>query len=237
LRATGQPAKSAAELSRFHPITVVVSSRRHGGDPAKSLTKNNLRLVISSPIRTSPMKTKILNLLVALAWLAAFNAQRSTAFAQSAPFSTTIQATGTVMVVNGFIVGANLGNGGDGYPGPPLVSVVDPSGSNVVIVAAISSDGVVTNLAVKNAGSHYTAGAALVIAPPPTNPIPNDINVIISPYLTDNIRSGQALSSGGGNWALSATNYTSGGFYTNYAGISFFLAAFPGTNNGCAENK
>jgi hypothetical protein len=178
------------------------------------------------------MKTKILNLLVALAWLAAFNAQRSTAFAQSAPFSTTIQATGTVMVVKGFIVGANLGNGGDGYPGPPLVSVVDPSGSNVVIVAAISSDGVVTNLAVKNAGSHYTAGAALVIAPPPTNPIPNDINVIISPYLTDNIRSGQALSSGGGNWALSATNYTSGGFYTNYAGISFYLAAFPGTNNG-----
>jgi hypothetical protein len=36
-RATGQPAKAAAELSRFHPITVVVSPRRDGGDPAKPL--------------------------------------------------------------------------------------------------------------------------------------------------------------------------------------------------------
>src|ERR1017187_2186900 len=116
--------------------------------------------------------------------------QLSTALAQaqSAPFTTTIQATGTVTVVNGFIIGVNLVNGGAGYPAPPLVSVADPNGSNVVIAAAISANGVVTNLAIKNAGSHYSAGAALVIAPPPTNTIPNDINVIISPYITDDIR-------------------------------------------------
>jgi hypothetical protein len=32
-----QPAKAAAEPSRFHPITVVVSPRRGSGDPAKPL--------------------------------------------------------------------------------------------------------------------------------------------------------------------------------------------------------
>jgi hypothetical protein len=142
------------------------------------------------------------------------------AHAQSAPFSTTLQATGTVTVVNGFIVGANLGNGGAGYPAPPWVSVVDPNGSNAVIVAVISADGVVTNLVITNAGRHYTAEAALTITPPPTNPIPNDINVIIGPYLTDDIRT----------WTQ-GTNYPLGGIYTNYAGISFFLAAFPGSTN------
>jgi hypothetical protein len=36
-RATGQPAKAAADPSRFLPITVVVLPRRGGGDPAKPL--------------------------------------------------------------------------------------------------------------------------------------------------------------------------------------------------------
>jgi hypothetical protein len=169
------------------------------------------------------MKIRTQSLALGLASLTAFILQfaAARAQAQSAPFSATIQAAGTVAVVNGFIVGASLTNGGAGYPGAPIVSVADPGGSNAVILAAISSSGVVTNLAIKNAGSHYTAGATLVIAPPPTNPVPNDINVILSPYLTDDIRT----------WT-SGTNYPTGGVYTNCAGISFFLAAFPSITNG-----
>jgi hypothetical protein len=166
------------------------------------------------------MKTKLVSLFITLVLLSTI-INPAPAQAQSAPFTTTLQATGTVTVVSGFIIGANLVSGGAGYPAPPMVSVVDPNGSNVVIAAAISANGVVTNLAIKNAGSHYTAGATLVIAPPPTNPIPNDINVIISPYITDDIRT----------WTQ-GTNYSIGGFYTNFAGISFYLAGYTGKTNG-----
>jgi hypothetical protein len=169
------------------------------------------------------MKTKVSDWFIASAMIATIGFQLATtpAQAQSAPFNTLVQATGTVTVVSGFIVGANLVNGGSGYPGAPMVSVVDPNGSNAVIVAAISPDGVVTNLTINNAGSHYSAGAALLIAPPPTNASQSDINVNISHYLTDNIRT----------WT-SGTNYPVGGFYTNYAGITFYLAGFPGITNG-----
>jgi hypothetical protein len=169
------------------------------------------------------MKTKVSDWFIALTMITAFSFQLATgpAQAQSAPFNTLVQATGTVTVVSGFIVGANLVNGGSGYPGAPMVSVVDSSGSNAVIVAAISTDGLVTNLAINNAGSHYSFGATLLIAPPPTNTSQSDINVIIGSSVTDNIRT----------WT-SGTNYPVGGFYTNYAGITFYLAAFPGITNG-----
>ena len=160
---------------------------------------------------------------IALALLSSFIHQLATApaHAQSAPFTTLVPAAGTVTVFNGFIIGVNLANGGAGYPGAPKVAVADSSGSNAVIVAAISASGVVTNLAINNAGSHYSAGAALVIAPPPTNSSPSDITVNISRSITDNIRT----------WTA-GTNYPVGGSYTNYAGVSFYLAGFPGITNG-----
>jgi len=169
------------------------------------------------------MKSKINGWFIGLPMITTIGFELATApaQAQSAPFNTLAPATGTVTVVSGFIVGANLTSNGSGYPGPPIVSVVDSSGSNAVIVAIISADGVVTNLTINNAGSHYSAGAALVIAPPPTNRIPNDINIILSPYITDDIRT----------WTH-GTNYSIGGCYTNYAGISFFLAGYPGKTNG-----
>ncbi len=169
------------------------------------------------------MKTKASVWFIALAIITVLNFPLATtpAQAQSAPFNTTVQATGTLTVLSGFIVGANPVNGGAGYPGPPIVSVVDPNGSNAVIVAAVSAGGVVTNLSINNAGSHYSAGAALVIAPPPTNTSQSDININISSYVTDNIRT----------WT-DGTNYPFGGHYTNCAGITFYLAGFPGITNG-----
>ena len=82
--------------------------------------------------------------------------------------NTTVQATATPLVTAGFITGtANL-NGGSGYTNNPSVTVTDVSGSNAVITATISN-GVVTSLAVQNAGSHYSAAATLTIALPPSN--------------------------------------------------------------------
>jgi hypothetical protein len=84
--------------------------------------------------------------------------------------NTTVQATGTVTVVSGFIVGANLVSGGSGYGVPPAVSVSDLSGSNTVIVATVSN-GAVATLTVQNAGNNYSANARLIIAQPPSNAI------------------------------------------------------------------
>ena len=114
-------------------------------------------------------KNKLLRFIWGIRFLVIHQLSTAAVQAQSVPFATLIPATGTVTVVSGFIVGANLVNGGSGYPGAPMVSVVDSSGSNAFIVAAISADGVVTNLAINNAGSHYSAGANLLIAPPPAN--------------------------------------------------------------------
>src|SRR5947209_2140311 len=119
-------------------------------------------------------------LFITLAMISSLDCQLATsAQGQSVPFNNLVQATGTVTIISGFIVGANLVNGGSGYPGAPQVSVADSSGSNAVIVAAISADGMVTNLTINNAGSHYSAGAALVIAAPPANTSQSDINVNI----------------------------------------------------------
>ena len=169
------------------------------------------------------MKTENNAFFIALTLLAIFTHEfaATPAHAQSAPFTNLVPATGTVTVVSGFIIGVNLVSGGAGYPGVPLVSVADSTGSNAVIAAAISAEGIVTNLAINNAGSHYSAGATLVIAAPPTNTSQSDINVIIGSYVTDNIRT----------WT-SGTNYPFGGFYTNYSGITFYLAAYPGITNG-----
>jgi hypothetical protein len=82
--------------------------------------------------------------------------------------NTAIQATGTLTVADGFIIAATLLNGGSGYTAAPPVTVSDVSGSNTVITAAVSN-GVVMALTVQDAGRHYSTGAVLTIAPPPSN--------------------------------------------------------------------
>ncbi len=92
----------------------------------------------------------------------------STNVAQLNVPNTTVQATGTVTIVNGFVVGVNLLSGGLGYTTVPAVSVSDVSGSNAVISATVSN-GAVTSLAIQNAGNNYSTNAALIIALPPSN--------------------------------------------------------------------
>ncbi|MEO7539371.1 MAG: hypothetical protein ABIV21_05050, partial [Pyrinomonadaceae bacterium] len=79
-----------------------------------------------------------------------------------------LAATGTPTVNNGFITSATITANGTGYQTPPSVTINDVSGVGAVIIAAIEG-GLVTNLAVQNPGSGYSAGATLSIGLPPIN--------------------------------------------------------------------
>ncbi len=72
-------------------------------------------------------------------------------------------ATATGTVVNGFVVGATLTDGGSCYTNAPTVRIIgDGSGAQAV---AVVSNGVVTAVNVLAAGSGYTA-PIIVIEPP-----------------------------------------------------------------------
>ena len=78
-----------------------------------------------------------------------------------------VPATAAPVIVSGFLVGANILNGGTGYGTAPFVAVTDVSGSNAVITATVSN-GVVVGLMVQAAGRAYSSGTILTIAPPPS---------------------------------------------------------------------
>ena len=82
--------------------------------------------------------------------------------------NTAQQATGTPVLTGSFITSASVTFGGSGYFIAPQVSISDSTGSGAFITAAVSG-GVVTGLAVLQAGNGYSPGARLTIAPPPSN--------------------------------------------------------------------
>jgi len=72
-------------------------------------------------------------------------------------------ATATATLVNGFVVGENLTDGGNCYTNTPLVRIIgDGTGAQAV---AVVSNGVVTAITPISAGSGYTT-AIIVIEPP-----------------------------------------------------------------------
>lgn len=78
-------------------------------------------------------------------------------------------ATGIASVVNGFVVGIALTDGGCGYTNAPLVEILGGGGSSAV-ATAIVTNGVVTSIHVTNAGIGYTNAPIVVIASPPFAP-------------------------------------------------------------------
>ena len=74
-------------------------------------------------------------------------------------------AAATASVVNGFVVGATITDGGWGYTNTPAVRIIGGGGSGAQAVAAVSN-GVVTAVHVLAAGSGYTNAPVIVIAPP-----------------------------------------------------------------------
>ncbi len=80
----------------------------------------------------------------------------------------------TPTVINGFVVGVNLVDGGYGYANAPKVRLIGGGGSGAQLVAVISN-GVVTAVNVISAGSGYTNNPIVVIDPPV---IPNPVLAI-----------------------------------------------------------
>jgi hypothetical protein len=83
------------------------------------------------------------------------------------PIPTT--AVAAAEVVNGFIVGFNIFDGGEGYAVPPQVTISGGGGSGATATAQISK-GSVTGFTVTNAGIGYTTTPTVEIEPPPFLP-------------------------------------------------------------------
>jgi hypothetical protein len=75
-----------------------------------------------------------------------------------------VAATATASRAAGFVIGAEITNGGSGYTSAPLVTITG-SGSGATATATLT-DGVVTEITINSAGSGYSGGATITIAPP-----------------------------------------------------------------------
>ncbi len=78
-------------------------------------------------------------------------------------------AIATAQVVNGFVVGATITSGGNGYTNNPLVTITGGGGSGAK-ATAVQVNGVVTSISITNPGSGYTSAPSITIAPPPFPP-------------------------------------------------------------------
>lgn len=78
-------------------------------------------------------------------------------------------ATATALIVNGFVVGATITDGGSGYTNSPNVSIVGGNGSGATAVASVVN-GAVTTITILNAGHGYTGIPTFVFDPPPHPP-------------------------------------------------------------------
>ena len=75
-----------------------------------------------------------------------------------------VAATATASRASGFVIGAEITNGGSGYTSAPLVTITG-SGSGATATATLTG-GVVTDITINSAGSGYSGGATITIAPP-----------------------------------------------------------------------
>ena len=78
-------------------------------------------------------------------------------------------ATATAQVVNGFLVGATITDGGYGYTNAPGVNVVGSGGQGAVVSTVVSNE-VVVAVSIDEAGKRYPSNTSLVIDPPPYPP-------------------------------------------------------------------
>ncbi|MFM7819190.1 MAG: hypothetical protein ACKPGI_19780, partial [Verrucomicrobiota bacterium] len=79
------------------------------------------------------------------------------------------KATGTSQVVNGFVVGATVKDGGFGYDIPPTVLLSGGGGSGATATATVIN-GIVTGITITNPGTGYTSPPNVLIASPPFAP-------------------------------------------------------------------
>ena len=78
-------------------------------------------------------------------------------------------STATTQVVNGFVVGATITDGGYGYVENSIVTITGGGGTGAKAIAT-QFNGVVTSITITNPGSGYTSTPTITIAPPPFPP-------------------------------------------------------------------
>ena len=79
-------------------------------------------------------------------------------------------ATGTVTVMNGFVVGATITDGGSGYTKAPKVVISGGGGTGATAIATIDANGRVTRISIVSSGRKYTGTPTITIDPPPFPP-------------------------------------------------------------------
>lgn len=106
-------------------------------------------------------------------------------------------AVATPVVVNGFVVGATLVDGGAGYTNAPAVAFVGGSGHGAAGTATVSN-GVVTAIIVTNPGIGYAIAAPSIVVDPPPYP-PTQATAEAS--VTNGFVTAIAVASGGHGYA------------------------------------
>lgn len=72
-------------------------------------------------------------------------------------------------VVNGFLVGVRVLDGGNGYVEAPPIRIVGGGGTNAVAEAVIIN-GVLAEVKIKSAGTGYATAPQVIVSPPRSNP-------------------------------------------------------------------
>ena len=78
-------------------------------------------------------------------------------------------ATATPQIINGFVVGTTITDGGAGYTTAPIITISGGGGTGARAVATVEG-GVVTSITILNPGNGYTSTPTLAIASPPFPP-------------------------------------------------------------------
>ncbi len=79
-------------------------------------------------------------------------------------------ATAVPQIINGFIVGIEIADGGSGYTNAPNITFIDPSGSGASAQAFISN-GIVRNISILSPGHAYSPETRILIDEPPFPPV------------------------------------------------------------------
>ena len=78
-------------------------------------------------------------------------------------------ASATAHIVNGFVVGATITDGGYGYVSNPVITITGGGGTGAKATVT-QFNGVVTSITITNPGIGYTSAPTITIAPPPFPP-------------------------------------------------------------------
>ena len=131
-----------------------------------SVTSSNASLTVNAPVYiTSEPQSQVVP--------SGGNAAFAVSVGGAPPFNyqwyyaSTNQATAAALVLNGFVYGVNIVNGGANYATVPNVQLIGGGGSGAVATAVVSN-GVVTAINVTQTGSGYTNAPAVQIDPPLT---------------------------------------------------------------------